>query len=79
MMLAAMISGLLAVWGARAAGQGGIVLVALEAACVGALMSCVFGDVLFTKSFWLGWILLTWAIYSEKTSDDTSGASLATK
>jgi len=74
MMLAAMVSGLLAVWRARSAGHSSIVLSALEAASIGTLASCMFGDILWTKMFWMAWILLTWAIYSEKRADGTSDA-----
>jgi O-antigen ligase len=77
MMLAAMVSSLLAVWRVRSSGQGSVVLSALEAACVGLLISSVFGDILWTKMFWMAWILLTWAIYSEKSADNTSDASAA--
>jgi O-antigen ligase len=72
MMLAAMVSGLLALWRARSAGHSSIVLSALEAAYIGTLALCVFGDILWTKTFWMAWILLTWAIYSEKRADVTS-------
>ena len=74
MMLAAIASGLLAVWRVRSAGHGSIALSALEAACIGTLMSGMFGDILWTKSFWLAWILLAWAMYSEKRAGDTADA-----
>ena len=74
MMLAAIGSGLLAVWRTRSAGQGSILLSALEAACIGTLMSGMFADILWTKTFWLAWILLTWAMHSEKRSGETTDA-----
>jgi hypothetical protein len=37
-------------------------------------MSGMFADILWRKSFWLAWILLAWAMYSEKRADDTSDA-----
>jgi O-antigen ligase len=74
MMFAAIASGLLAVRRARSAGHGSIVLSALEAACIGTLMSGMFADTLWRKSFWLAWILLTWAMYSEKRADDSADA-----
>ena len=53
-------------------GHRSIALNALEAACVGVLMAGLFADNLFTKSFWLAWILLAWAMYSEKPKDEPS-------
>jgi O-antigen ligase len=70
LMLAAIASGLLAVQRARSAGHGSTVLSALEAACIGTLVSGMFADTLWRKSFWLAWILLTWTMYSEKRDDD---------
>ena len=74
MMFAAIACGLLAVQKARSAGQGSIALSALEAACIGTVMACMFNDILWTKVFWLAWILLTWAMYSAQRADDTSDA-----
>jgi len=74
MMLAAIASALLAVRRVSSAGEASIVLSALEAACIGTLMSGMFADILWKKSFWLPWILLTWAMYSEKRADDTADA-----
>jgi O-antigen ligase len=72
MMLAAIASGLLAVRRARSAGHRSVILSALEAACIGTLMSGMFADTLWRKSFWLAWILLAWAMYSEKRADDNA-------
>jgi O-antigen ligase len=69
LMLTAIGSGLLAVRRARRAGQGSVALSALEAACIGTLMTGMFADILWTKSFWLAWILLTWTMYAEERSD----------
>jgi O-antigen ligase len=66
MMLAAIASSLLAVWRFRSAGHDSIV------ACIATLMAGMLGDILWTKSFWLAWILLTWAMSSEKRADDTA-------
>jgi O-antigen ligase len=74
MMLAAIASGLLAVWRARSTNSDSIALSALEAACVGMLMASLFGDLQWRKTFWLTWILLAWATYAEKRSDDTPDA-----
>ncbi len=74
LMLAALASHLLAVQRARGAGHGGIVLAALEAACFGMLVLGIFGDQLWRKTFWLAWILLTWAIYCEREQDQPSDA-----
>jgi hypothetical protein len=75
MMLVAMAVTLQTVWRAQSPG-GSVVLGALEAAFVGMLMSCIFGDVLWTKGFWLTLTLLTWAINSEKQAAGMSGASM---
>jgi O-antigen ligase len=52
---------LLAVRKARQNGYDGYVLVAMEAACVSTVVGAIFSDVMWTKPFWLGWILLIWA------------------
>jgi hypothetical protein len=46
-----------------------VLLLALEAACVGMLVSAFFGDRLWSKVFWLPWILLTWATYSAREAE----------
>ena len=68
LMLAVFASHLLAARKTRAAGHGGLVLAATEAACFGVLASAMFADYLWTKSLWLPWILLTWAIHAERKS-----------
>jgi O-antigen ligase len=76
LMLAAIASSFLAVQRTRRAGHGSIALSALEAACIGVLASSMFGDTLWTKSFWLAWILLTWAMHVEKRTREPSGDAL---
>jgi O-antigen ligase len=76
MMLAAIGSGLYAVWKIRRAAPLSTALTVLEATCIGTLTSGMFFDILFTKSFWLVWILLTWAMCSAGRSDDASPASV---
>jgi O-antigen ligase len=76
LMFAAIGSGLLAVQRIKRAGHGGIALSGLEAACIGTLASGMFGDTLWTKSFWLVWILLTWAMYVEKRTGEPSEDAL---
>lgn len=61
LLLAAIGSHLLAARAARNVGYEGVVLGALEAACVGALASAFFADIIWTKGFWLSWTLLVWA------------------
>ena len=39
-----------------------VVAKATEAACYGVLVSVFFGDYLWTKYFWLPWILLAWGV-----------------
>jgi O-antigen ligase len=48
---------------ARKEGRGGFPAIALEAACLGVLTFSMFGDEVWTKPFWLPWVLLTWATY----------------
>jgi O-antigen ligase len=76
LMLAAIAGSFLAVQRIRKAGHGSIALSGLEAACIGMLASSMFGDTLWTKSFWLAWILLTWATYVEKQSRGPSEDAL---
>jgi O-antigen ligase len=70
LLLAALGSGFLAVQRARSAGHRSITLVACEAVGVGMLIGGLFADRLWSKSFWLLWILLTWAISSEGRPDE---------
>jgi O-antigen ligase len=72
LMLAAMSSEFLAARRARRAGHRGVVFAAVEAACVGTLASNLFADYMWTKSFWLVWILLTWTILADRQSDDAT-------
>jgi len=57
---------------ARKAGRNTVALAALEAACVGMLVVSMFGDEVWTKQFWLPFILLMWAAYVPRRSDDVS-------
>lgn len=50
----------------------GALLSAIGAACVGILASSFFADRLGSKSFWLPWILLTWAISIVRESQDVA-------
>jgi O-antigen ligase len=68
LLFAAFASHLLVVRRAAAAGHSGLVLGAAEAACFGVLASIFFGDYFWVKSFWLPWILVTWAIHCERES-----------
>jgi O-antigen ligase len=61
LMLAAVAGHFLAARGLRRVSQEGVVLSAIEAACFGMLAGAFFGDDISVKSFWLRWILLTWA------------------
>jgi O-antigen ligase len=40
---------------------GGTLAVSIEACCLGILVISCFGDVLWTKAFWMPWILTIWA------------------
>jgi len=57
---------------ARKAGRNTVALAALEAACVGMLVVSMFGDEVWTKQFWLPFILLMWAAYVPRRPDDVS-------
>lgn len=57
---------------ARKAGRDTVALAALEAACVGMLVVSMFGDEVWTKQFWLPFILLMWAAYVPRQPDDVS-------
>jgi O-antigen ligase len=61
-MLAAIASGFLALRGVRRGAHGSILLPASEAACVAMLVTAVFGDQMWLKTFWLPWILLVWSV-----------------
>jgi len=61
LMLGAIGSHFLVVRNARAAGNNGIILAAAEAAAAGTLVAAFFGDILWTKPFWLAWTILIWA------------------
>ena len=55
---------------ARKAGRDTVALAALEAACVGMLVVSIFGDDVWSKQFWLPFILLMWAAYVPRRADD---------
>lgn len=61
LMLAAVAGHFLAARGIRRVSQEGVVLSAIEAVCFSMLAGAFFGDRIAIKSFWLVWILLTWA------------------
>ncbi len=46
-------------------------VVTLEAACIAVLVLAFFGDIIWTKLFWLPWILLTWAMRSTDDHGDS--------
>jgi O-antigen ligase len=77
LMLAAVASHFLAVWRARRAGHGGLALAATEAAAFGMLSGAMFGDRVWTKTIWLTWTLLTWAIYCERRPSETPRAPVS--
>jgi O-antigen ligase len=70
LMLAALGSQVFGVYKARKLGHGGIVLAALEAAFLGTLTHAIFGIQIWTKTFWLILILLTWATSYQRQSDE---------
>jgi O-antigen ligase len=63
-------------WALRKATRGnpGVLLPAIEAATFGILAGTFFADRLWSKSFWLLWILVTWAIHSLSESQQTESA-----
>jgi O-antigen ligase len=54
--------------------NAGVLLPAIEAAAFGILAGAFFADRLWSKSFWLLWILVTWAIHSLSESQQTESA-----
>ena len=64
LMLAALFEHFLAARRARIAGRDGTILTAAEAACFGIVTTAFFGDTLWTKPFWLAWMILIWSINS---------------
>jgi hypothetical protein len=66
LMVGAVASGFLAIRRARRAANPSVILVACEAVGVGMLMGAMFADRLWTKSFWLLWVVLAWTISSER-------------
>jgi len=72
MMLAAAGGHLLSVRRVRRAGNKEIILAALEGACFGVLALSLFADLLWTKFFWLPWILVTWAMSCDRQEKDAA-------
>jgi O-antigen ligase len=68
-MLGAIGSHLLGARRARRATGRGVILAAVESGCFGILALMLFGDEIWTKAFWLSWILLTWASSFARNSD----------
>jgi O-antigen ligase len=68
LMLAAIAGHLLSMRGIGRRSVGGIVLSAAEAASVGVLAGAFFADRVGGKSFWLLWIIVTWAIRNARES-----------
>jgi O-antigen ligase len=69
LILGALVSHLWAVHRTRAQGADQVMLGAIEGACLGMLVIAFFGDILWSKGFWLVWILLTWATYTGVGTD----------
>jgi O-antigen ligase len=65
LLLAAIAGGLFALWRLRRSGHHSITLAVCEAIAIGMLVSAMFGDRLWSKSFWLLWILLNWSVSVE--------------
>ena len=72
LILAVLAGHLFALRRARKAGRAGLAAAALEAACFAALALSMFGDEVWTKQFWLPWILLTWATYFPRELHEVS-------
>jgi O-antigen ligase len=69
LMLAALGSHLLAARATKRTGLDGILLSAVEAGCIGMATVAFFADSVWGKAFWLPWILLTWATYYGRDSE----------
>jgi O-antigen ligase len=74
LMLAALASHFLAARAVRRTGLEGLLLSAIEAACVGVLAGAFFADRFGSKSFWVPFILLTWAIRNVRDSQQGPGS-----
>jgi hypothetical protein len=68
LLLTAIAGHFLAMRGIWRGSTAGIVLSAVEAGAIGVLAGAFFADRLVSKSFWLVWILLTWATATARES-----------
>jgi O-antigen ligase len=74
LMLAALASHFLAARGLRRFGLDGVLVSAIEAGCVGIMAVSFFGERLWTKVFWVPWILLVWAVYVARDTERARSA-----
>jgi O-antigen ligase len=77
LLLVAVASGFLAMRRIARAGHRDILVVACEAVLVAMLTGILFGDRLWTKSFWLAWILLPWAVSSAPRSGEREESNVS--
>jgi O-antigen ligase len=68
LMLMALGAHLWAVHRARGLGSAKFATRAAEAACYGLLATSFFSDVMWTKFFWLPWIILAWGVQQQEGS-----------
>jgi O-antigen ligase len=78
LMMGAVASGFLAILKARRGANPSVTLVACEAVGVGMLMGAIFADRLWTKSFWLLWVVLAWTVSSERQVAEENGSASRT-
>jgi O-antigen ligase len=76
LMLAAIGAQLVDARAARKTGLYSVTLAAAEAGCIGLLTTAIFGDIVWTKVFWVAWVLLTWSTSSERRLPEVSEARL---
>jgi O-antigen ligase len=78
LLLAGLVAHLRAVQRLRSAiGEIPVNVVAFEAACWATLANAFFGDVLWSKTFWLNWMLLLMAVKMAEQTLEASGSTQA--
>jgi O-antigen ligase len=75
LLLIAIAGPFMAMRGIRRNSTAGVVLSAIEAGAIGVMAGAFFADRLVSKSFWLVWILLTWAIGNARDAHHSNEAS----
>jgi O-antigen ligase len=77
LMVAALGTHLFAAYRSKANGVDDVLLRAIESACLGMILIAFFADALWSKDFWLPFILLTWAGRISAANDTSANVSLS--